>query len=261
MTESISSNRPNERSGAARRRSFLLGSLTALGAVTFVFWTGLPVDGDDAAHAAGGDVLVAGSVCEAHELRAKKEEDPSLQIEIPAEFDKQWPSKSACDSAVAAWDPQADGPMQPIPFSHKHHAGEFQIECLYCHSGTDKSAAAGVPSVELCMGCHSQFPAEYDQIEGIRILKEHWKQKKPIEWVQIHRLPEHVQFKHNRHIAAGLDCSACHGDVASYDKLPLVEDSHIGYLVPVAKLEMGWCINCHRQNNQQASQDCLTCHY
>ena len=61
-----------------------------------------------------------------------------------------------------AWDPDAPGPLQPIPFSHAHHAGEFEIECLYCHSGTDRSRAAGVPSVELCMGCHSQFPPTYD---------------------------------------------------------------------------------------------------
>ena len=255
-------NSSNEQTGAARRRSLLIGAISALTAAMFVFWSGWPAPTDGAANAAGGgDVLVATSVCEAHELRAKKEDDPSLEIEIPAEYDKQWPSASACQSAIDAWDPTAEGPLQPIPFSHKHHAGEFQIECLYCHAGTDKSQAAGVPSVELCMGCHSQFPAEYDQIEGIRILKEHWEQKKPVEWVQIHRLPEHVQFRHNRHIQAGVDCQNCHGDVASYDKLPLVEDSHIGYLVPVAKLEMGWCINCHRQNNQQASQDCLKCHY
>ncbi len=253
--------RSTARSEKPRSHSLAIGLLTAVAAAGFVFWSGWPAPGDGAANAAGGDVRVASSVCEAHELRAAKEDDPSLEIEIPAEFDKQWPSKAACDSAVAAWDPEADGPMQPIPFSHKHHAGQFKIECLYCHSGTDKSAAAGVPSVELCMGCHSQFPAEYDQIEGIRILKQHWEEKKPVEWVQIHRLPEHVQFRHNRHIQAGVDCQRCHGDVASYDKLPLVADSHIGYLVPVAKLEMGWCINCHRQNNQQASQDCLKCHY
>ena len=220
----------------SKRSPVLTGFVIVTAATIFALWSGWPAPGGGEANAASGDVLVASSVCEAHELRARKEDNPDLEIEIPAEFDKQWPSKSACDSAVAAWDPEADGPMQPIPFSHKHHAGEFQIECLYCHSGTDQSAAAGVPSVELCMGCHSQFPAEYDQIEGIRILKEHWEQKKPIEWVQIHRLPEHVQFRHNRHIQAGLDCTNCHGDVASYDKLPLVEDSHIGYLVPVACL-------------------------
>jgi Cytochrome c7 and related cytochrome c len=248
----------------SKRGAFGVGLLSVVVAV-LAFWSGWPPSdggpGAGVAVASGADARVAGSVCEAHELRALKEEDPHLEIEIPAEFDKQWPSASACQSAIDAWDAEAPGPIQPIPFSHKHHAGEFEIDCLYCHTGTDKSQAAGVPSVEVCMGCHSQFPPEYDEIEGIRILKQHWEEQKPIEWVQIHRLPEHVQFRHNRHIQAGVECQSCHGPVEEIDKLHLVPDTHIGYLVPVAKLEMGWCIDCHRQNNQQASQDCLKCHY
>ena len=265
MTERIQTERTNEKSDLnAKRSSLLFGSVTVVVVAVLAFWSGWPAangGSENVANAAAGDVLIATSVCDAHSLRAQQEEDPNLQIEIPAEFDKQWPSASACQSAIDAWDPEAPGPIQPIPFSHKHHAGEFEIECLYCHAGTDESQAAGVPSVELCMGCHSQFPAEYDEIEGIRILKQHWEEKKPIEWVQIHRLPEYVQFRHNRHIKAGVECQTCHWPVEEIDKLYLVPDSHIGYLVPVAKLEMGWCINCHRQNHQQASQDCLTCHY
>lgn len=208
-----------------------------------------------------GPVLVAGSICEAHELRTKKERDPRVRIEIPAEFDKQWPSAKACASAKAASDPVAEGPLQPIEFSHKHHAGDFGIDCQYCHSNTGKSRAAGVPSVELCMGCHAQFPKEYDEIAGIRVLKEHWEEKKPIEWVQIHRLPEHVKFRHNRHVQAGVDCQRCHGPVEAMDKLYLTPDENWKYFVPSQKLEMGWCINCHRQNNNQASIDCVKCHY
>ncbi len=263
--------------------SLLFGLATAGLATAVVFWSGWPTssegtasasseEGEESASAAhsgadaaepvaSGPVQVATGVCDAHRLKALKAADPSLAIEIPAEFDKQFPSANACQSAVAAWDAEAPGPNQPIPFSHKHHAGQFKIECLYCHTGTDKSAAAGVPSVELCMGCHSQFPLEYDEIEGIRILKQHWEEKRPIEWVQIHRLPEHVQFRHNRHIKAGVACQTCHGPVEQLDKLYLVPDTKLGYLVPVAKLEMGWCISCHRQNHQQASQDCLKCHY
>lgn len=247
--------------GVGRTGSLCFGLLTAALATAVVFWSGWPTPGEGAANASSGNVQVATGVCDAHRLKALKAENPALEIEIPAEFDKQWPSASACQSAVDAWDPEAPGPKQPIPFSHKHHAGQFKIECLYCHSGTDKSQAAGVPSVELCMGCHAQFPTEYDEIEGIRILKQHWEEKKPIEWVQIHRLPEHVQFRHNRHIQAGVECQTCHGAVEEIDKLHLVPDTKMGYLVPVAKLEMGWCISCHRQNNQQASQDCLKCHY
>ena len=219
-------------------------------------------DGGHAAPKAHGPVQVASSVCEAQKLKAAKEEDPGLQIEIPAEFNKPWPSLEACVSHDEAWDWDAPGPRQPIPFSHKHHAGQFGIDCQYCHSGTDRSGAAGVPSVELCMGCHAQFPKEYDELEGIRILKQHWEEKKPIEWLQIHRLPEHVQFQHNRHIRAGVECQQCHGQVEEYEKLHLVPDTKWWfYGLPAAKLEMGWCIQCHRENNQQASQDCLTCHY
>lgn len=110
------------------------------------------------------------------------------------------------------------------------------------------------------MGCHSAFPAEYDDLEGIKILKEHWEQKKPIKWIQIHRLPEHVKFRHNRHVQADLDCQTCHGPVERIDKLHLISDMEAGpVLLPTKTLEMGWCINCHRENN--VSQDCLTCHY
>jgi hypothetical protein len=218
----------------------------------------------EAEHAAAepsGELHVAASVCEAHDLRFRQEQDPTLRIEIPPEFSGQWPSRSACESARLAWDAEAPGPMQPIPFSHKHHAGEFQIGCQYCHSNTSESPSAGVPSVEVCMGCHAQFPPSYDEMEGIRILKEHWEDQRPIEWEQVHRLPEYVQFKHNRHSQAGLECQRCHGPVEKLDKLYVVPDGFWKYGVPVKKLEMGWCIDCHRQNENQASLDCLTCHY
>ena len=86
------------------------------------------------------DALVASSVCEAQELKAAKQKDPDLVIEIPDEYDKPFPSLNACRSHEAAWDEEAPGPMQPIPFSHQHHAGEYQIDCQYCHTGTDRSA-------------------------------------------------------------------------------------------------------------------------
>lgn len=208
----------------------------------------------------GGSALVANSVCEAHELKARKALDPHLEIEIPKEHDKPWPTRSACLSHAAAEDPATPGPVQPIQFSHKHHAGEYQIDCQYCHSGTSESPSAGVPSVELCMGCHLQFPKEYDQLEGIRTLKQHWEDKRSIEWEQIHRLPEHVQFQHRAHVSAGVDCQRCHGAVEEMDKVYLVEDTiWWPWGLPSHKLEMGWCIDCHRENG--ASQDCYACHY
>jgi hypothetical protein len=210
---------------------------------------------------AGADtVLVATSICEAHALRERQAQDPTLKIEIPKEFDQKWPTAEACRSYAAASDPDTPGPLQPIPFSHKHHAGTYQINCLYCHTGTDVSRAAGVPPVALCMGCHSQFPAGYDQFEGIRVLKQHWEDKTTIEWAQIYRLPEYVKFRHNRHLAAGIDCQRCHGAVDEMDKVYMTKDTvWWPWGLPATKPEMGWCIQCHRANG--ASQDCLTCHY
>jgi hypothetical protein len=227
----------------------LFAGLLAVGTAAIVY---LPASADEA--------LTARSVCEAQELKARLAKEPGLAVTIPPEFDKAWPSLDACRSHDAAWDEEAEGPNQPIPFSHKHHAGTFQIDCQYCHSGTDRSRAAGVPSVELCMGCHAQFPAEYDQLEGIQILKQHWDEKRPIEWVQIHRLPEHVKFQHQAHVRAGFDCQTCHGPVEAMDKVYLVPETRWWqYGLPTQKLEMGWCVMCHRDNG--ASQDCFTCHY
>jgi hypothetical protein len=212
------------------------------------------------AGAEGDAALVANSVCEAHELKARKAEDPHLAIEIPKEYDKPWPTAAACASHAAAEDPEALGPLQPIQFSHKHHAGLYQIDCQYCHTGTDRSPAAGVPSVELCMGCHAQFPKEYDELEGIRTLKQHWEERRPIEWEQVHRLPEHVQFQHRAHIAAGFDCQTCHGAVEEMDVVHVAPDTiWWPWLLPSKTLEMGWCIDCHRANG--ATQDCYACHY
>ena len=116
------------------------------------------------------------------------------------------------------------------------------------------------------MGCHAQFSADYDELEGIQILKDHWEAGKAIEWVQIHRLPEHVKFQHQAHVRGkdlggpGFECQTCHGPVEDLDKLYMTPDTAFWqYGLPTHKLEMGWCVMCHRDTG--ASQDCLTCHY
>jgi len=219
------------------------------------FGSTTPVSADDSG------ARVAQTVCEKYELRARQKQDPSLQIEIPPELESmQWPTEAACLSHKAAEDPDTPGPVQPIQFSHKHHAGLYQIDCQYCHSGTDQSPSAGVPALEVCMGCHAQFPPSYDELQGIKTLKQHWAEKKPIAWVQIHRLPEYVQFQHRAHVQKGFACQECHGAVEQQDKLAM-KDATVWWpwLLPAKTLEMGWCIDCHRRNN--ATQDCAACHY
>ena len=123
----------------ARRltRSFVAPVSIALAAAALIGF------GTASGNADAGNVLRADSVCEAHELRAKKADDPHIQIEIPEEYDRDFPTREACLSHAAAGDPDTPGLLQPIQFSHKHHAGMYQIDCQYCHSGTDRSRAAG----------------------------------------------------------------------------------------------------------------------
>jgi hypothetical protein len=238
-----------------RTRSLLALLPLALGAALLVWG----IAGTRVVHADGDAVLVAKSVCEAHDLKARKARDPHLEIEL-REFDKVYPTAEACESHAAAEDPETPGPLQPIQFSHKHHAGLYEIDCNYCHSGTERSPSAGVPSVELCMGCHAQFPREYDELAGIQTLKQHWEEKRPIEWEQIHRLPEYVQFQHRAHLSAGVECQRCHGAVEEMDKIHLMEETiWWPWALPSSTLEMGWCIDCHRENG--ATQDCYACHY
>jgi len=184
----------------------------------------------------------------------------AIVLGLPAAREVSAQAKSS-DAAVEAQrlasDESLPGPKQPIPFSHALHAGQYQIPCLYCHTGTDRSRMAGVPSVETCMGCHAQFGSDLEGVQDLK--KKYWDEKKPIEWQQIHRLPEYVKFRHNRHIQAGVACQTCHGPVQEMNKVYLVPDRGWMDGMPVAKLEMGWCINCHNKN--KASIDCLTCHH
>ena len=64
---------------------------------------------------------------------------------------------------------------QPVPFSHDHHVSGLGIDCRYCHISVEKSAFAGMPSTEICMGCHSQIWRDSELLEPVAIGKtSHW---------------------------------------------------------------------------------------
>ncbi|HMZ45483.1 MAG TPA: c-type cytochrome [Chitinophagaceae bacterium] len=156
-------------------------------------------------------------------------------------------------------------PVQPIFYSHKVHAGVNQINCLYCHGGAEGGKHANIPSVNVCMNCHKAIheytgPALVDgngkEVNGTEELQKLFKyagfdpknannwnpnDAKPIEWVQIHSLPDHVYFNHSQHVVAGkVQCQTCHGEIDKMDEVKQVND-----------LSMGWCINCHRETKVQ----------
>ena len=138
-------------------------------------------------------------------------------------------------------------PTQPLPFSHAQHAGEFQIDCTYCHTSTRVSRHASVPSLNICMNCHSLVKLDSP---ALTLLKEHYAENRPIQWQKVHLLPDHVKFNHGAHVRAGKDCTQCHGTVQEMKVMKQVES-----------LSMGWCVNCHRQPENKAPITCGTCHY
>ena len=123
--------------------------------------------------------------------------------------------------------------QQPVQFSHKHHSGDDGIDCRYCHTTVETSASAGMPPTQTCMNCHSQIWADSPYLEPVRAS---FRENKPIEWERVHDLPEYAYFNHSIHVAKGIGCSSCHGDVANMPAVYQVES-----------LQMEWCLSCHRQ--------------
>lgn len=183
---------------------------------------------------------------------------------------------------------QGYAPKQPIEYSHRLHAGELGIDCLFCHSAADKSRHAGIPSTDVCMKCHKVVTSSFEVLQD-EMNKADEEKRKPeqivseelrklydtlaldetlqpkegasaesIEWVRVHNLPDHVHFDHRAHVAAGVTCQKCHGPVESMQRMEQFES-----------LTMGWCVNCHQESTKtgingkavDAKTDCAVCHY
>jgi hypothetical protein len=162
---------------------------------------------------------------------------------------------------------QGYAPTQPIEFSHKLHAGDNQVNCLYCHYGARTSRHAGIPSSSVCMNCHGLLEKQTSEIERF---KEAAQLDRPlVEWTQVHNLPDYVYFNHSRHVRKGVACQRCHGAVETMTRVE-----------QVMPLTMGWCLTCHREHagiptgtleraarglsgtpKPQTGLDCVSCHY
>ncbi len=163
--------------------------------------------------------------------------------------------KTLIDGAFTIGVQQGYQPTQPIAFSHQLHAGQYEIDCNYCHTGVRKAKSANIPSPNICMNCHSAIQnvggesgvsteiakiyaaVDFDPNTGM-----YGPDKKPIEWVRVHNLPDLAYFNHSQHVAVGgLECQTCHGEVQEMD-----------VVYQYAPLTMGWCINCHRETEVNA---------
>lgn len=124
-------------------------------------------------------------------------------------------------------------PEQPVPFSHRLHAGDLRLDCRYCHTAVERSPVAGVPSTGVCMNCHRLVGQDLATLEPLRASAANGR---PLRWVRVHALPQYAYFDHGAHVRAGVGCASCHGDVASMDRIRQVKP-----------LSMHWCLDCHRQ--------------
>jgi hypothetical protein len=122
--------------------------------------------------------------------------------------------------------------VQPVPFSHRLHAGQLGMDCRYCHANVERSAEAMVPPTQTCMGCHSVVRPDSAALAPVR---ESWETGQPVEWVRVHNLPDHAYFDHSIHLSAGVGCVSCHGRI---DQMEVVTVQ--------TPLSMGWCLDCHR---------------
>ncbi len=157
--------------------------------------------------------------------------------------------KTLIDGAFTIGVQEGYQPTQPIAFSHKIHAGQYEIDCQYCHTGVRKSKSANIPSPNICMNCHTQVKSESEEIQKIYAAidydpstQTYGTNTKPIEWIRIHNLPDLAYFNHSQHVeVGGLECETCHGPI---------EEMEVVY--QYSNLTMGWCINCHRETDVNA---------
>jgi hypothetical protein len=177
-------------------------------------------------------------------------------------------------------------PKQPIAFSHKQHAGELGINCVYCHYNAGKGSHAGIPPANLCMNCHRDVTDSWKVLQAEKedaqrggrperrkiskklkklydalglddqLKRDDSKATEPIHWVKVHNLPEYTRFDHRAHVSAGVKCQDCHGPVETMD---LIRQN--------SSLSMGWCVKCHKDHKEidgkkvSPSTDCAACHY
>ncbi|HET9039730.1 MAG TPA: cytochrome c3 family protein [Gemmatimonadales bacterium] len=170
----------------------------------------------------------------------------------PGQAQQAKPAADSLTAPVIADTGSLKGPRQPIFFRHDIHAGQFKMQCQYCHYSVAVSPEPGIPSLQTCMGCHLVVSGSDSAAKTeIKKVRQAWNDKKPVEWVRTHLLARHAHFPHQRHIKAlGPNaCTTCHGDVSRMPQVFKVNNIN----------NMGFCITCHVE--RKVVRDCSVCHY
>lgn len=133
---------------------------------------------------------------------------------------------------------------QPIPYSHKLHAGTLGLPCKDCHQPDADGFLMSFPAEEKCMACHVSIKSDSPRIEK---LAEFAAAGERVPWEQIYRVPAYVWFAHASHSEADIGCEVCHGPVAEREVLFKEKPTN-----------MVSCMDCHAAHN--APNDCDFCH-
>ncbi len=123
-------------------------------------------------------------------------------------------------------------PIQPVAFPHSVHVKQLGLDCRYCHNGVEKSWYSNIPATSVCMNCHTQVLKDDPRLAPVR---ESAATGKPIEWVQIHKLPDYAYFNHSVHVNRGVSCVECHGQINNMDEV-----------YHAKPFSMTFCLDCHR---------------
>lgn len=134
-------------------------------------------------------------------------------------------------------------PEQPVPFSHKLHAGELKMDCRYCHSTVEKAGHAAIPATSTCINCHSgvnsagqaKYTAVHSNSLKLLPVRKSYTTGDPVEWERVHDLADYVYFNHAVHVNRGVSCVECHGRIDRMEKV--WQDK---------SLSMSFCLECHR---------------
>ncbi|MEM7403102.1 MAG: cytochrome c3 family protein [Myxococcota bacterium] len=126
-------------------------------------------------------------------------------------------------------------PQQPLPFSHELHVGQLGMDCRYCHAFVAEAAVAGIPPTQTCMNCHKDIKKDSVQLAAVH---QSWATGKPIPWVRVHKIADYAYFDHSVHLAAGVGCLSCHGEIHRMQQVRQMQP-----------LSMDWCLQCHRNSS------------
>jgi hypothetical protein len=173
----------------------------------------------------------------------------AAQVRMRAPVDSTYEAPEISDTAALP------GPTQPIFYRHDRHAGQYRVDCQYCHYTIEVSQKPAIPPVSTCMNCHLIVGSGIADVDSVRA---YYNEGRAIEWVEVHTLSQFVHFPHQVHVNAEEEfdvvCEDCHGQI-----------DRMAQVYQFASLKMGWCLDCHKEKTEETGKvvsiDCSVCHY